>query len=181
MAKPIDILCFEQAGVGKTTLLEALTSRKLGSSTQLDHETTKLECHEVSETLPKHSGGMVTVNIWFWDSKRIDDWKSNDVSGLFEELEQQNMQPLCMFYCATGNSRVGSATVQQVLSIFVASQTAVFYVITNIFSLSKDQCKGQLDGACNIMTSVTNNQPNKRTEYQYGMCTYIMQILLTIA
>ena len=91
MSKPIDILCFGRAGVGKTTLLEALTKKDLGSSPKLDHGTTKLECCVVKENIPQSDGSVSQITIRYWDSKGIEKWTSEDVPNLVAELDKQQV------------------------------------------------------------------------------------------
>jgi predicted GTPase len=91
LSKPIDILCFGRSGVGKTTLLEALTGMDLGSTAKLDHGTTKLQCHLVDQYVPKKNGSNIHIHLRFWDTKGIDNWNSGDVTKLFEELKEMKV------------------------------------------------------------------------------------------
>jgi predicted GTPase len=94
LSKPIDIFCFGRAGVGKTTLLEALTGRKLGSTSRVDHGTSKLECCDIHDNLPNKEGNSVKIHIRFWDSKGVEKWTGGDLVELFEELKNQNVSHL---------------------------------------------------------------------------------------
>jgi predicted GTPase len=93
LSKPIDILCFGRAGVGKTTLLEALTGRQLDSSSKVDHGISKLECCEIHDDLNK-DGNSVKIHLRFWDSKGIENWSGGDLLKLFEEMQKQNVSHL---------------------------------------------------------------------------------------
>lgn len=105
------------------------------------------------------------MNIRFWDSKGIEKWSDNDVQSLLNELGEQQVRPLCVFYCATGNGRVESKVVSQILKVFVEEKITVFYAITNIYSLNNDQLAGQLDGALKIMLVATGKEGVKEGEH----------------
>jgi len=178
MAKPIDILCFGRAGVGKTTLLEGLTGRDLGSTPRLDHGTTKLECISVVESLPGKNGESLSVQIRFWDSKGIEKWSSTDVKKLFEELKLNEVHPLCVFYCATCNGRVDSQIVTSILRWFLEQDLAVFYLITNLYSHSDEQLDAQITGGLEVMT-VAVGSPHKDIGdlvWQFGEKGFVMAV-----
>jgi predicted GTPase len=159
LSKPIDILCFGRAGVGKTTLLEALTGRQLGSTSRVNHGTSKLECCEIHDNLSNKEGNSVKIHIRFWDSKGVEKWTGGDLVELFEELKNQNVSsvfsevinvevhPICVLYCGSGYGRINSGIVAHILREFLSSETPVFYVITNLYSHSDETLTGQFEGA----------------------------------
>jgi len=157
LKKPIDILCFGRAGIGKTTLLEALSGRNLGSTPKLDHGTQKLEAIDIQEILPKKNGDKMNVNIRFLDTKGIDKWNnSNDVVQMMSDLQAMNVEPICILYCATANGRVESRVVIEILQMFFGKKIPIFYVITNIYAQSQPQLEAQIEGGNNIMSAVTS-------------------------
>jgi GTPase SAR1 family protein len=168
LKNPIDILCFGRAGVGKTTLLEALTGRNLGSTPRLDHGTQKLECCDINESLPRKDGSTIPIHIRFWDSKGIEKWTGSDVEQFLKELSTNNVKPLCVLYCATSNGRVDSVVVTSLLQFFFEKKIAIFYVVTNIYSQSDEQLDGQIDGGIKIMSSVSGYEPRSLTDL--GKC-----------
>jgi hypothetical protein len=155
--QPIDVLCFGRAGVGKTTLLEALTNRELGSTPRLDHGTEKLEAVHVTQEIPMRDGRTKEVTIRFWDTKGIDKWSGDggDVATLFSELERQKVRPLCVFYCACGAGRVDTVVVKNVLKYYHDNGIVVFWVVTNMYSHSEEQFMAQMDEATEIMRELT--------------------------
>jgi len=180
MKKPIDILCFGRAGVGKTTLLEALTGRNLGSTPRLDHGTTKLECCEIKEILPRQNGDTVPINLRFWDSRGIESWNGDDVPKMFDELKRNEVYPLCVFYCANGNGRVDSAVVTEIIRTFIQKDVVVFYLITNVFNHNNEQLNAQFNGGKEVMRKATERSARDLPGVKYGWQFHEKSFLLAV-
>lgn len=155
---PIDILCFGRAGVGKTTLLEGVTRRDLGSTPRLDHGTRSLECISILEEVPLADGRSKSVHIRFWDTKGIDKWSGEDLPNMFKELEEQSAKPICVYYCTTGNGRVDTAIVKGVLQHFHDSGVIVFWLVTNMFSMNDEQMESQLEEGLQMLREITGEE-----------------------
>jgi len=161
---PIDFVCIGRAGVGKTLLLEKLTGRFLGSTSRLDHGTKNLSCCEILETLE----GEYPIHLRFWDTRGIDQWETNrGVDDVILEISDNQIRPLCVFYCATGNGRVATLTVTRLLQHFYDTGVPVFYVITNIYSLSSSALDEQINGGKQIMEGITDARAVEQSDLVY--------------
>ena len=151
---PIDILCFGRSGVGKTSLLEAITGKDLGSTPRLNHGTTTLRSIDVSQQVRLTNGEQGTVNIRLWDTVGIDTWSPEKLSVMFSELAEQKAHPICVFYCATAHGRVDSEVVTKILTHFRELSVVVFYVVTNMFAMSDTEFDTQMEEGKNLMMKV---------------------------
>jgi len=156
---PVDILIFGRAGVGKSTLITAMTGIELPSSPNLDHVTQTISC-----TCINHGN----ITFRFWDTKGIDKWdSSSDIENMFNEIKEKHINPLFIIYCASMNGRVDSKIVTQILLQFKQNQVPIAYVITNIYAGDDEQFDGQRRGAFTIMNDVFLVKPIKISEYYY--------------
>jgi hypothetical protein len=160
---PIDILVFGRSGIGKSTLIEAITNEKVSSSAQLDHVTEQLT--EISKTIG-------ALKFRFWDTKGIDSWRDSDAFNLIIQMTQREIKPIFVIYCAATGGRVDSSIVRAMLEYFKLQNIPICYVITNIYSSSVEQFQGQLEGGRSVMSAVFNTNERETSvkycyEYEY--------------
>jgi len=148
----IDILCFGRSGIGKSTLLSALTGKNINTSAQLDHCTTQLECYTYESKLSNDK----ILKFRYWDTKGIDDWQN--IGNLFIDMEKYKINPITIIYCAHGMGRVDSKIVKSILDYFYKKEKTICYIITNKYALSDQQHKAQVIGGMQILREVTNTK-----------------------
>ena len=91
----IDIVVFGRSGIGKSTLVQAITHVDMLPSSQIDH---------VTQVLTEVTVEIEPLKFRFWDAKGIDSWLDIDaIDNLFNEIIAREMKPLFVIYCATMN------------------------------------------------------------------------------
>lgn len=163
LSRPVDIVCFGRAGVGKTALLEALTGRYLGSTPRLGHGTQALTAIELSQSVPVGDATKDVV-IRFWDTKGIDEWNGETLQRMFDDLRAKNVNPLCVLYCAAPLGRVEPDVVQSILDYFHTNDVLVFYVVTNMYAGSDEQIDDQIKQGGELLRRITKLERVPRTK-----------------
>ena len=126
----IDIVVFGRSGIGKSTLVEAITHVDMLPSSPIDH---------VTEVLTEVTVEIEPLKFRFWDTKGIDSWSDIDaIDNLFNEIIAREMKPLFVIYCATMNGRVDSDIVAGILARFRMLHVPICYVITNIYAANSE-------------------------------------------
>jgi GTPase SAR1 family protein len=147
----VDILVLGRSGVGKSTFLGSLIGESLGSPS-MNHGTRYLIPYIKTRYCDNE-----TINIRYWDSKGIDNWEQESESNQFiEELRIKNINPLIVFYCARDGGRTNYTVVKKLLSHFFNRKLCVFYIITNMFSMSTLDLVSHKTEAYNMLCEITN-------------------------
>jgi hypothetical protein len=153
---PIDIFVFGRSGIGKSTLIEAITNEKVHSSARLDHMTEQLT--EINKTIGN-------LKFRFWDTKGIDNWREGDTFNLIIQMKDREIKPIFAIYCAAAGGRVDSTVVTLILQYFQLENIPICYVITNIYAASTEQFQGQLEGGRSVMSAVFNTEDRETGRY----------------
>ncbi|CAF1377413.1 unnamed protein product [Rotaria sordida] len=141
---PIDICVFGRSGIGKSTLIKAITNMDIPSSAQIDH---------VTQVLTEATTCIEGFTFRFWDTKGVDSWQDIDsIDNMFNEMSEQKVQPLFVIYCAAANGRVDSDIVAGFLTRFREANILICYVVTNIYAAS-DNKTGTPENLSTILTS----------------------------
>ncbi|CAF3507642.1 unnamed protein product [Rotaria socialis] len=143
---PIDICVFGRSGIGKSQLIKAITRIDIPISAQIDH---------VTQSLTRATTTIGTLQFRFWDTKGFDSWLDIDfVHNLFNEMKEQDINPIFIIYCAAAGGRVDSDIVAGILKNFQEKAIPICYVITNIYGARTEQLQGQIDGGRYIMDAI---------------------------
>jgi energy-coupling factor transporter ATP-binding protein EcfA2 len=156
---PIDICVFGRSGIGKSELIKAITHLDIPSSAQIDH---------VTQMLTEASTTIGTIKFRFWDTKGIDNWLDIDaIDNLFNEMMEQKIRPIFIFYCAAAGGRVDTDIVAAILKRFQSTNMLICYVVTNIYAASFEQLGKQIEGGRVIMDHVFGQVPNETGKFSF--------------
>ncbi|CAF1411461.1 unnamed protein product [Adineta ricciae] len=156
---PIDICVFGRSGIGKSTLIKAITNLDIPESPQIDH---------VTEVVTEVTTYIGALKVRFWDTKGIDNWLDIDIiDNMFNEMNKLNVKPLFIIYCAATNGRVDSDIAAGILTRFQRQNIPICYVITNIYAASDEQLEQQIEGGRRIMKRVFGSSPKSNGDLYY--------------